>query len=62
MSFILTGSDDITNISDGRTLDFVCVFRAVFSRVFMGGKICALYFKICLTYFELCQTYFFLHF
>ena len=42
-------SDDITNISDGRTLDFVCVFRAVFSRVFMGGKICALYFKICLT-------------
>ena len=46
-------------MSQKRSAAFVCVFRAVFKRVFRWWKICALYFKICLTYFELCQTYFF---
>ena len=38
--------------------EFVHVFRAVFKRVFRGGKICLRYFKIGLTYFEICALYF----
>ena len=39
--------------------EFVHVFRAVFKRVFRGGKICLRYFKIGQTYFEICALYFF---
>ena len=38
--------------------EFVHVFRAVFKRVFRGGKICLRYFKIGQTYFEICALYF----
>ena len=36
----------------------VCIFAAIFNRVFRSRKIRLTFFKICQTYFKLCLTYF----